>query len=144
MYFCFFVMIRRPPRSTRTDTRFPYTTFFRSPWSDAPASRTCSSGSPDGPWWTDGQPAPDLGRHRPADGLLVDGLQAHLARRDHLQLRLAAVLRRRDGGAARWLHRGRPRPARGCDELSGLHRPGPGRGPRYRAPVGGGTGERRV
>src|SRR3546814_16008453 len=23
-------MIRRPPRSTRTETRFPYTTFFRS------------------------------------------------------------------------------------------------------------------
>src|SRR3546814_18841291 len=26
----FFVMIRRPPRSTRTDTLFPYTTLFRS------------------------------------------------------------------------------------------------------------------
>src|SRR3546814_11079821 len=26
----FFVMIRRPPRSTRTDTHFPYTTLFRS------------------------------------------------------------------------------------------------------------------
>src|SRR3546814_12185088 len=26
----FFLMIRRPPRSTRTDTRFPYTTLFRS------------------------------------------------------------------------------------------------------------------
>src|SRR3546814_1835954 len=26
----FFVMSRRPPRSTRTDTRFPYTTLFRS------------------------------------------------------------------------------------------------------------------
>src|SRR3546814_16068970 len=25
-------MIRRPPRSTRTDTLFPYTTLFRSPW----------------------------------------------------------------------------------------------------------------
>src|SRR3546814_19438807 len=40
MYFCsccsfgiyafFFLMIRRPPRSTRTDTLFPYTTLFRS------------------------------------------------------------------------------------------------------------------
>src|SRR3546814_18393764 len=30
--FIFFVlMIRRPPRSTRTDTLFPYTTLFRSP-----------------------------------------------------------------------------------------------------------------
>src|SRR3546814_4288081 len=28
--FLFFLMIRRPPRSTRTDTLFPYTTLFRS------------------------------------------------------------------------------------------------------------------
>src|SRR3546814_16066479 len=30
IYFFFFLMIRRPPRSTRTDTLFPYTTLFRS------------------------------------------------------------------------------------------------------------------
>src|SRR3546814_19150362 len=30
MYIVFFLMIRRPPRSTRTDTLFPYTTLFRS------------------------------------------------------------------------------------------------------------------
>src|SRR3546814_1935753 len=30
MTFFFFLMIRRPPRSTRTDTLFPYTTLFRS------------------------------------------------------------------------------------------------------------------
>src|SRR3546814_11803297 len=31
IYLCFFfLMIRRPPRSTRTDTLFPYTTLFRS------------------------------------------------------------------------------------------------------------------
>src|SRR3546814_7663549 len=29
--FLFFLMRRRPPRSTRTDTLFPYTTLFRSP-----------------------------------------------------------------------------------------------------------------
>src|SRR3546814_8549304 len=29
--FIFFLIIRRPPRSTRTDTLFPYTTLFRSP-----------------------------------------------------------------------------------------------------------------
>src|SRR3546814_13878397 len=29
-YLCLFLMIRRPPRSTRTDTLFPYTTLFRS------------------------------------------------------------------------------------------------------------------
>src|SRR3546814_139924 len=28
-------MIRRPPRSTRTDTLFPYTTLFRSPNSES-------------------------------------------------------------------------------------------------------------
>src|SRR3546814_15716705 len=28
--FLFFLMIRRPPRSTHTDTLFPYTTLFRS------------------------------------------------------------------------------------------------------------------
>src|SRR3546814_12866142 len=36
-------MIRRPPRSTRTDTRFPYTTLFRSggaAWVDAMKVRT--------------------------------------------------------------------------------------------------------
>src|SRR3546814_11326231 len=34
-------MIRRPPRSTRTDTLFPYTTLFRS------SDETCSSGDED-------------------------------------------------------------------------------------------------
>src|SRR3546814_5242392 len=34
----FFLMIRRPPRSTRTDTLFPYTTLFRSV-SPQPAAR---------------------------------------------------------------------------------------------------------
>src|SRR3546814_6029596 len=30
LWVVFFLMIRRPPRSTRTDTLFPYTTLFRS------------------------------------------------------------------------------------------------------------------
>src|SRR3546814_9554674 len=30
IFIFFFLMIRRPPRSTRTDTLFPYTTLFRS------------------------------------------------------------------------------------------------------------------
>src|SRR3546814_8963282 len=30
LHRCFFLLIRRPPRSTRTDTLFPYTTLFRS------------------------------------------------------------------------------------------------------------------
>src|SRR3546814_4675241 len=32
-------MIRRPPRSTRTDTLFPYTTLFRSGWHIASFAR---------------------------------------------------------------------------------------------------------
>src|SRR3546814_15607945 len=39
----FFLMIRRPPRSTRTDTLFPYTTLFRSLISlDRGGSCSCS------------------------------------------------------------------------------------------------------
>src|SRR3546814_4127867 len=33
-------MIRRPPRSTRTDTLFPYTTLFRSPTPGAASGAT--------------------------------------------------------------------------------------------------------
>src|SRR3546814_10311093 len=36
MVLLVFVMIRRPPRSTRTDTLFPYTTLFRSAMARAP------------------------------------------------------------------------------------------------------------
>src|SRR3546814_9910406 len=36
----FFLMIRRPPRSTRTDTLFPYTTLCRSPPNQRSASVT--------------------------------------------------------------------------------------------------------
>src|SRR3546814_10237669 len=36
-------MIRRPPRSTRTDTLFPYTTLFRSPLHRAPPRVRCRS-----------------------------------------------------------------------------------------------------
>src|SRR3546814_20017785 len=41
-----FFMIRRPPRSTRTDTLFPYTTLFRSPSAISSAPRrsaTCTA-----------------------------------------------------------------------------------------------------
>src|SRR3546814_4734598 len=37
----FFLMIRRPPVSTRTDTLFPYTTLFRSPFSVLDLSPIC-------------------------------------------------------------------------------------------------------
>src|SRR3546814_7882079 len=37
--FFYFLMIRRPPRSTRTDTLFPYTTLFRSLLAHLPIPR---------------------------------------------------------------------------------------------------------
>src|SRR3546814_12607781 len=37
LFFFLFLMNRRPPRVTRTDTLFPYTTLFRSPALAAPA-----------------------------------------------------------------------------------------------------------
>src|SRR3546814_3617995 len=43
-FVLFFLMIRRPPRSTRTDTLFPYTTLFRSTSCRIDASgRSCRS-----------------------------------------------------------------------------------------------------
>src|SRR3546814_4504422 len=60
---CFFLMIRRPPRSTRTDTLLPYTTLFRS-----------------------------ADRHRPVEGRLPDHF-AHRAFRDglHRPFRIAEI-----------------------------------------------------
>src|SRR3546814_15087011 len=40
-------MIRRPPRSTRTDTLFPYTTLFRSAGGPEPAARSRWNVRPD-------------------------------------------------------------------------------------------------
>src|SRR3546814_5297559 len=42
-YCLFFLMIRRPPRSTRTDTLFPYTTLFRSIYVDPHAAQVVLS-----------------------------------------------------------------------------------------------------
>src|SRR3546814_12942418 len=52
----FFLMIRRPPRSTRTDTLFPYTTLFRSadqmvpPQTPAPGECWIVGDAPSGDW----------------------------------------------------------------------------------------------
>src|SRR3546814_8278614 len=55
-------MIRRPPRSTRTDTLFPYTTLFRSP----PQPPVCGAGAvagegclPNRPGCAAGAPTPE-------------------------------------------------------------------------------------
>src|SRR3546814_18317998 len=49
-------MIRRPPRSTRTDTLYPYTTLFRSVRQDAPGTRRRDGGAAQG--------AGGISRHR--------------------------------------------------------------------------------
>src|SRR3546814_7073690 len=65
--FVFFLMIRRPPRSTRTDTLFPYTTLFRSA-----AEVADRKGGPDLRRETRAQPGPEekgneeLGDEEPA------------------------------------------------------------------------------
>src|SRR3546814_12355803 len=41
LFVFFFLMIRRPPRSTRTDTLFPYTTLFRSEAEDRACDARC-------------------------------------------------------------------------------------------------------
>src|SRR3546814_6510279 len=42
-FCCIFLMILRPPRSTRTDTLFPYTTLFRSHHAFWPGVSLCGS-----------------------------------------------------------------------------------------------------
>src|SRR3546814_1761393 len=61
-YCLFCLMIRRPPRSTRTDTLFPYTTLFRS----QRHREQCAGRSP--------HPAPETQRHE--DQQRIDGQPA--------------------------------------------------------------------
>src|SRR3546814_11474015 len=63
-------MIRRPPRSTRTDTLFPYTTLFRSLIGDDPFFCIAAVWRPGGREWPDSFAAltvpayPDLAPHK--------------------------------------------------------------------------------
>src|SRR3546814_3494681 len=84
----FFLMIRRPPRSTRTDTLFPYTTLFRSPrrgsergaGRERPRSRRHRLAGP-----ASGEPA-DPGRYGAQAGRFVREGRVHgRAPRQHLR-----------------------------------------------------------
>src|SRR3546814_11525754 len=70
-------MIRRPPRSTRTDTLFPYTTLFRSPERPRPLARRrlCRAGEE----WQGGRPCG-------AEGRRVVGERGAYRRRRRLRL----------------------------------------------------------
>src|SRR3546814_13781029 len=73
--FFFFLMIRRPPRSTRTDTLFPYTTLFRS----HPSRLLSRRGGPDDPG--------GAGHGGQADGMAP----SHGVSADHVDLRRRAA-----------------------------------------------------
>src|SRR3546814_5464007 len=74
-------MIRRPPRSTRTDTLFPYTTLFRS----ARVERTRRSGNASGLCGVDARP-------NCTEGVSVEYL-AHYARSEEHTSELPSLMR---------------------------------------------------
>src|SRR3546814_4679654 len=75
-------MIRRPPGSTRTDTRFPYTTLFRSE-TELPAGDADQDGGQQGDHEQTGQPtagAVERGkrRHGGFSGRVVEQAERHM------------------------------------------------------------------
>src|SRR3546814_12026960 len=88
-------MIRRPPRSTRTDTLFPYTTLFRSETEDV--EQPCERERPLAPRVVAAAHAAVAGHHL----ALQQSIGAHLApTRDplrRLDVEHARVVERRDG-----------------------------------------------
>src|SRR3546814_4967732 len=90
----FFLMIRRPPRSTRTDTLFPYTTLFRSrhhrpPVADHPPRRESRARRP--------LRRRQIDAGEPAAALLRPRERAHLHRRPGHRAGDAAQPARADG-----------------------------------------------
>src|SRR3546814_8785046 len=102
MHSFFFLMIRRPPRSTRTDTLFPYTTLFR--------SRPVVRGSPESTTFDRARPVPGVRFRRTAapvyNAAVTPPGETHACRLDAPAPRLSrrihrAVLRRSLRRAAR-------------------------------------------
>src|SRR3546814_7576281 len=67
LFFCF-LMIRRPPRSTRTDTLFPYTTLFRLDATEADMVRAAVGAVDDGVGFTGELVLKALVHQTPDDG----------------------------------------------------------------------------
>src|SRR3546814_3631029 len=109
MFICvtvFFLMIRQPPRSTRTDTLFPYTTLFRSLRGCAARSAARGMGRDLGA--DDADQPHRLGRALPARGAALAGTGTPRPHRQHRQPRRlsrrqppALALRRVAGGHGR-------------------------------------------
>src|SRR3546814_19259676 len=93
-------MIRRPPRTTRTDTLFPYTTLVRSAGAEDGAEEI-AAGPADDVGGTQGavQAAAELDQHRVADLVAVAGVDAvEMVDADHhVDAGLAEALRLRRG-----------------------------------------------
>src|SRR3546814_3938909 len=83
-HFCFLVILR-PPRSTRTDTLLPYTTLFRSPFAEQPCWRDRAESIEPG--------AKDAKDAAAADRALklIESVKAIV---DHINHRLAALFAR--------------------------------------------------
>src|SRR3546814_7966446 len=64
--YMFVLMIRRPPRTTRTDTLFPYTTLFRSPEDAMTDARIAGAAKP--PFIALDLATPRIRRSNRADG----------------------------------------------------------------------------
>src|SRR3546814_11810308 len=95
-------MIRRPPRSTRTDTLFPYTTLFRSTW---PCGNTV---------WLP-SPAQATGAEEFAAACSLGRLGSHLTARNRWPVTMSASLEHSHtvGGtiASGWIRWARSQPA---------------------------------
>src|SRR3546814_12103002 len=89
---CFFCNVRRPPRSTRKDTLFPYTTLFRSFAVSWPRYRNWSrsQGVETRPTLEEGRAA--IGRHMPELVALYDGV-CNLASADPIAQRALSLYR---------------------------------------------------
>src|SRR3546814_3443480 len=75
-------MIRRPPRSTRTDTLFPYTTLFRSDQADAMSALGRDAGRLHPAWSAaDDHHVLGRGRRHQVGGVLVTQRRVHRAAR---------------------------------------------------------------
>src|SRR3546814_11605159 len=99
-------MIRRPPRSTRTDTLFPYTTLFRSV--QGRARRACRGGGQDArrrPREGDGRDRARRRRRRHPDRRKADGHPPRRRYRHRRRARRAAVRERAEIGTASFRER---------------------------------------
>src|SRR3546814_8283507 len=83
--FFFFLMIRRPPISTRTDTLFPYTTLFRSGRAGRSSHRPGSRSAPGG----HRRGRRDRGRRRGRPVIEID----HLGRSEEHTSELQSLMR---------------------------------------------------